>query len=99
MKYIEITEVPKGANVLIAHDDGSGVVTKENEIDLYKYDGDGQIDLNYSNAENIIVRVRCANEEGGFWRPLEINTAEIEPGETFIVKMEEDKFLGSKPRK
>jgi len=93
MKYIEITEVPKGANVLIAHDNGSGVVTKEDEIDLYKYDGDGHIDLAYSNAENIIVRVRCANEEGGYWKPVEIKTAEIEPGETFIVEMKEDKYL------
>ena len=93
MKYIEITKVPKGSNVLIAHDNGSGTVTKEDEIELYKYDGDGTINLSFNNIEDIIVRVRCANEESGYWKPLEIQTKDISPSEQLRVEMRKDRFL------
>jgi len=93
MKYVEITNVPKGANVLIAEDNGTGTVTKKDEIDLYRYDGDGKINLSYKNSRNIIIRVRCANEIGGYWKPVEVRTADIQPSETYLVEMERDKFI------
>ena len=96
MKYVEISNVPRGANILIAHDNGSGIVTKEDEIDLYKYDGDGQIELSYGNSEDVVIRVRCANEEGGYWKPVEVLTKDIDPGEAHLVEMEEDKYLKPK---
>ena len=97
MKYVEISNVPKGANVLIARDNGTGTVTKEDEIDLYQYDGDGQIELSYENSEDVVIRVRCANEIGGYWRPLEVLTKDIVPGEAHLVEMEEDFY--SNPKK
>ena len=93
MKYVEITNVPKGANVLMAEDNGTGTVTKEDEIDLYVQDEDGTIELAYENSRDVIIRVRCANEIGGYWKPVEVRTADIQPSETYLVEMERDKFI------
>ena len=93
MKYVEISKVPKGANVLMAEDNGTGTVTKEDEIDLYVQDEDGTIELAYENSRDVIIRVRCANEIGGYWKPVEVRTADIQPSETYLVEMERDKFI------
>jgi len=93
MKYVEITNVPKGANVLMAEDNGTGTVTKEDEIDLYVQDEDGTIELAYEDSRDVIIRVRCANEIGGYWKPVEVRTADIQPSETYLVEMERDKFI------
>ena len=93
MKYVEISKVPKGANVLMAEDNGTGSVTKEDEIDLYVQDEDGTIELAYEDSRDVIIRVRCANEIGGYWKPVEVRTKDIEPGETHYVEMKEDKYL------
>jgi len=93
MKYVEITNVPKGANVLMAEDNGTGTVTKKDEIDLYVQDEDGTIELAYEDSRDVIIRVRCANEIGGYWKPVEVRTADIQPSETYLVEMERDKFI------
>ena len=94
MKEIEITNVPKGANVLIAHDNGTGIVTKDDEIELYKYDGDGIINLTFNDSEEVIIRVRCANSENGYWKPMEVQTKDIPSEESFFTtEMREDRFL------
>lgn len=93
MKNISINEIPVGATVLIALDDGTGIVNKAHEISLFKYDGDGSMNLGYPDDVDIIIRVRCANAESGYWVPLEIKTCDMKEDSLFEISMKEDRFL------
>jgi len=93
MKTIHIKNVPCGANLLIANDTGNVQILKEDTILLEKYYGDGTFAISYENHEEKIIRIRCANEEGGYWKPVEVKTNDIEPNDRKIVEMREDRLL------
>jgi len=92
MKNIKIENVPCGANVLIVKDKGEPILF-ENVVDQFKCDGTGFLDLSYDNDDDIMIRVRCANEQAGYWRPIEIHTHDIDPDGELIVEMEKDRYL------
>jgi len=99
MKTIHIKNVPCGANLLIANDVGNVQILKEDTILLEKYYGDGTFAISYEDHEEKIIRIRCANAEGGYWNPVEVKTKDMLPDEEKIVEMKEDRLLSKHLKK
>lgn len=88
MKYVEIKNIPFMANILVATEPGATYlgIPKNNIRELFRVDVDDQtLYFDFEDDDKVIVRVRKA-----FWKPLEINSWLLTPGEMFSIEMVRD---------